>query len=314
MSLRFNFSAMILAAAIGAYLQMRACMASNQGELEVDGYTCNDKSTKTAVYYPDGEGPFNLVLFGHGSSGWNHEGCDECKSQAYSEWLGEVADRGLVVVAPATSSPPSGTDSDPECKKNLDLLTAYTAIKSKPTLTDGVSIFDRIDFDNVRVGIMGHSMGSKHIATLLLTQDLTGDQKTERDNMIKQVIALVFSHDVDTDTKSLENYPSLFLTTKSDATRTEEIEALFPDYLASHKILLNLEEGPHMEPLITGAANGLTGEFLACHLNHDASSCDEVYGKDAGGNYKICGAVESGMETCDVEGTSPVSEKAPIIP
>merc|ERR1712060_906557 len=157
-------------------------------------------------------------------------------------------------------------------------------------------------------------MGSKHIATLILTSDLTDDDKMERDNLIRHVYGLVFSHDVDKDTKDLQHYPSLFLTTKGDASRTEEIKAVFPVYSASHKILLSLEEGSHMEPLITGAANGLTGQFLACHLNHDASSCDEVYGQNADGNYKICGAVESGMETCDVVGTSPVMERAPILP
>merc|ERR1712023_470662 len=67
------------------------CLSVSRGSYDVHGYFCKGKETR--IFYPDGQGPFPLVVYGHGMAPMGH-------ADGREESLAHIASSGFVVLAP----------------------------------------------------------------------------------------------------------------------------------------------------------------------------------------------------------------------
>ena len=254
-------------------------------QFDVEGYSCGKGEMTTNVYFPtSGDGPFPVVLFAHGMDGMPGMG--------YDKWMEDVADKGFIVIAPDTSG--NDVSAIPEmCKKDRDILTALWAAKKSPSPW---STFSTVKADFSNVGVMGHSMGAKHIPTAI------EDASTESaPNNIK---AAVLSHG-GADSKSYPlKIPSFFMTADGDTHTGTTPDDTYPWFdentQAASKVFVNLKAGGHGEPHTTYQLAEWTGVFFQCHLNSDQTACDSIYGT---ASNSICQSVDwvdtkSGSKGC----------------
>ena len=107
------------------------------------------------VWYPDGEGPFPLVLIVHG----NHD-MKDFSDPGYA-WLGELlASRGFVLASIDENFLNGGLRNENDARgwmllKHLELLRTINDSAGKP-------LFGKLDFS--RIALMGHSRGGEAVA------------------------------------------------------------------------------------------------------------------------------------------------------
>jgi len=252
---------------------------------------------KTSIFWPDGDGPFGVVFFAHGASGYdvNMEG-----------WLRDVSATGFVVVAPNTD-----VDADPSknsaCLTDSDLTLAFTESKAKkgslhPALRDGFA-------DWSRTGVFGHSMGAKHLCTMY--------NSAPSDFNIK---ALVMSHDSDVEQCKKLDVPSMYTVSEGDTQKRQTLQRDSfndaSDNKITHKVFANLLNGGHMEPETTGKSqyegqlNMMTAYFLSAHVNQNSDHHDLIYGS---GDGTLChGSIAFAEGNCVTQPSDSQAADAPI--
>ena len=101
------------------------------------------------ILTPEGDGPFPLIAFSHGTTG---------TGPAYLETLEPIAEQGYVVIAPTfpLSSGPNGQFADYDNQPgdvyfSIDAVTKMASDPSDP-------LYNRVQTDNI--GLMGHSLGA----------------------------------------------------------------------------------------------------------------------------------------------------------
>lgn len=210
------------------------------------GYVCGNHGAQTLIFWPDGPGPFHVVVYGHGIGG----GID-----GVNDWLSTIASLGLIVIAPFTTG---GL-----CV--LEFVDMLRALRSTHFF-DLHPALGKADFS--RTGIVGHSMGGFE-ATLAGSFPLLNIQ------------AVVASHGASlTLTKTV---PTMFTTGTADMVVSPLIPlAAFKLCPARPKIFVNLVGGDHMEPRNGGRMNLLTAKFLSCHINQRQDHCEVIYGHGPG--------------------------------
>ncbi len=120
------------------------------------------------VWYPDGPGPFPLVLIVHG----NHD-MAEFSDPGYA-YLGELlASRGFIVASLDENFLNSGLFHDPPKQQAVRgwMLLEHLKLWRKWNGTQGNPFFKKIDVENV--ALMGHSRGGEAAATAALFNTLS---------------------------------------------------------------------------------------------------------------------------------------------
>jgi len=142
------------------------------------------------VWYPEGPGPFPLVLIVHG----NHD-MTEFSDPGY-RYLGELlASRGFILVSIDENFLNSGLFDDPPKQQAVRgwMLLEHLKVWRKWNETRSNPFYKRIDLDNV--ALMGHSRGGEAAATAALFNKLAyyPDDATIRFNYkypIKSIVAI----------------------------------------------------------------------------------------------------------------------------
>jgi len=231
-----------------------------------------EKTSTTKIVYPDGNGPFHVVLYHHGAGGYA-----EPPGPSMEDWLMEMSDTGsFIIIAPKTPSC-GGTACGkvPACQDLRDLYTALTQSREHRELHQALA---KADFG--RVGVLGHSMGAKHAPTFI---------SMHPDANIK---ALVASHGGDDNETALSDLsvPVMFTTTADDTSsdRQPQIYNAFNLAGANHKVFARLLAGGHMEPEADkgGQLATMTSYFMSGHVNLNDEHKKHIYGT---GPTTLCG-------------------------
>merc|ERR1712187_292566 len=244
---------------------------------DVPGYNC--EGSKTMIWCPDDESSKRpVVLFAHGQGGW--------KTEEHKQITEAFASMGSIVIAPATAGG--------NCQSSADLITALDYSKDHPELH---SCLQNADWDNV--GLSGHSMGAKHLASVVI------DNAESR-----HIKAAVFMHGA-SETAELRT-PSMFMTAADDKTATSSV---VDEYNGAtnlhHKVLTDQKTGGHYEPEAQGThkLNDYAGKFLSCFLRRVGTHCQAIYGPPTDGIVPVCEASNVDYQECHVEGNSPVARR-----
>lgn len=252
-----------------------------RGWFEIDGYKCGG-SKSTVLFYPkptaDTDGPFPVVVYGHGAWG-EVDGSDD--------WLATVASLGLIVIAPF-----AGKDTNPcGAKFADDLVLALNA-----TRAGGATLHPALataSWENT--GLFGHSKGAKYVP--LAASRAGGDLN---------VRAFVSSCDVPSKHYHV-HVPAMFTTGTLDKYNVgDEVKKYFEAYSASRKVYANLKDAYHMEVQEGMRLNVLTGQFLSCHVVGKQADCDVVYGT---GENSLCEV----NEYADQDGCIVVSQPSVVL-
>jgi len=286
-------------------------------------YTCgsNFTNTRTKIYYPTGQSGndkkkrFPVVFFARGSGGYVSGSKYE---NGYNDWLENIAEQCLIVIAPMTGRAKS---NEPEsfqnykCFEDYDLMIAYEWTKHNRAFLES-NIFDgtKHAVDIERVGIIGHSGGGHHIPSL------------QANYHIPNVQGVVFSHggsDLPLNYwwPADHNVASMFLTASQDTNVVLNAD-VWKWYQANkergnshyHTVFASTSGG-HMEPVAKYGKvfDAWTGRFLACHLytfgTRKEETCSRFYGKSADVCYdQNLEASSSGgasfVKKCDVSGSA----------
>lgn len=249
-----------------------------RSSFKVQGYICGDGAPSTAVFFPQGDGPFGLVAFRAGTGGFeDHMG----------DWLETIASLGLVVLMPFTGR---GTCRGPDGKGHAyqDLLTLLSVAYESGTALHPV--MGKVDWQ--RVGVMGHSMGAK--AALMAAAKSRSPRHFRYHHRVR-VIAVVASHDSADAERLPEDVAAMFNTGSNDGSQYW-LKDQYNACPSRSKVLANLDHGHHMEPVpdfMVGWGNGCarqnfwTGLFLSCHLGLRQAHCDRVYGREEGSMRQV---------------------------
>lgn len=230
-----------------------------RGVYDVHGYQCGDKSPKTVVFYPIGDGPlgdaaqllFNVVVYGHGLWGYL-DACDEL--------LETIAGLGFIVIAPFT-----GGSFCPQ--EHEDMLLALRASRH-----GGGSLHPALARANFsRTGAFGVSMGAKGAAR-------AGGQDGHDNH---NIMAVLLMHGA----RGAGNLrvPAMFVTGTADTIETPS--SMLRQYhlsVAYPKVFANLESAYHMEVTEGKRLNLFGGKFLSCHVAGRSHHCEAIYGKANG--------------------------------
>jgi len=222
------------------------------GWYEVDGYKCSGQKD-TVIFYPMGEGPFNVVVYGHGAWG-EIDGADS--------WMHTIAKQGLIVIAPFT-----GKTAEP-CGSIFadDMLTALHVSKA-----GGVALHAALGkADWSRTGVFGHSRGAKYAPYAV--------QKAQGD---LNIAAMLLSSDVPEHFIDVA-VPVMFTTGTKDKFNTDnKVLKWFDQHKTLPKVYANLEGAYHMEIISGKRLNKPMAQFLACHVAQRQDDCDAIYGNSA---------------------------------
>jgi len=234
-----------------------------RGWYEIDGYQCGGQKD-TVVLFPQGKGPYNVVVFGHGLWG-EVDGADD--------WLETIASQGLIVIAPFAGRSERGAT----CGYTFadDMLHALRATKAGGAALHPA--FAKADWS--RTGLLGHSRGAK--CAPLAASKASADLK---------VSAMVLSSDVPEEMPPKAPVPSMFVTGTDDKFNKGGLMKTFVDgYDAPAKVYANLKGAPHMEILHGKRLNKFMAQFLSCHVGARNEDCEVIYGDGEG---SLCRAYE----------------------
>merc|ERR1712000_384887 len=109
------------------------------GSYDVNGYVCS--GTRTDIWYPDGTGPFPIVVYLHGASVFGRTTAFEI-----------AASCGLVVIKPVTGGYPGTCSSATQWEEAVTALT--TSQSGGTSLSPGLG---KVDWS--KQGVWGFSMG-----------------------------------------------------------------------------------------------------------------------------------------------------------
>lgn len=240
--------------------------AVSSGSYDLGGFVCGKQEPTCKIWYPTNieKGPFPIITFGHGVGG-----------TILTDLVSSVASLGFVVVAPATSGG--------SCDESDDMLHAISGSKANPSLH---SALDHVDW--TRAGILGHSMGGASAITATPKAQDGGDKYN--------VLAVVISHPFEDDASNVTaqiKIPAMFVTGTED--HRENVKKDFKACPARPKILAEVDDAKHMEPLSPGRMNPFDAHFLGCHVAGLKASCDKVYGNTADAMCKA-----NNMTLCEI--------------
>jgi len=246
-----------------------------RGSFDVAGYHCSSNETVTAIWYPKGDGPFNVVVYGHGEWGEIDENDD---------WLETMASIGLIVIAPFAG------EQDTYCGSPFvyDYIRAVKAAK-----LHGADLHPALaTADWSRIGVVGQSMGAK-FALPSVTNRYSDPNIT----------AVLMSGDVPSHQYDID-LPMMFTTGSLDkSNKNGTITEYFHNVTSSHKIFANLHGAFHMEPQEGERLNLYTSLFLSCHVSQVDSACDIFYGVNGDMSESMCNAQD--YDECVVVGDRP---------
>jgi hypothetical protein len=235
-----------------------------------------------------------VVLYHHGADGY---------SDKMEDWLTEMSDIGsFIIIAPGT--PSCGGSACGNVKACQDLRDLYTALTQSKEHRELHAALAKADFD--RVGVLGHSMGAKHLPTFV---------SLHSDANIKAVVA---SHGGDSNTDALAglSVPVMFTTTADDTSsdRQPQIYNAFNTAGAGHKVFARLQSGGHMEPEKDQSAKGgqlgeMTSYFMSGHVNLNDEHKDRIYGTGSntlcGGGIKFADPTSENCVVCETSSACP---------
>lgn len=226
------------------------------GSFEYTGYNCGREGPQTLVFYPEGEGPFNVALYAHGLGGYLDHGTSSTMD-GVDEWIKTVASIGFIVIVPFGSPGSCGTEY-------IDMLNVLNYTKANSPHP----IFAKANWTGV--GVWGHSMGASAAPRVAEHGPEYGIN----------VLAQVASHGGASGKKV--NVPSLYTTGTLDTKDADhtEFEAQYDECAGRPKVFVDLKDGYHMEPLEGKRLNYLTARFLGCHVQGRQDMCDYIYGGD----------------------------------
>lgn len=235
------------------------------------GYFCG--GSNTVIFWPEGKGPFHVVIYGHGIGGGVDDNWD---------WFGEIASLGLIVLAPNTG--------DGMCVPEfLDTIRALVEGKMLGVLLHPA--LAKADWS--RTAIMGHSMGG-------FMSTVAGSFRG------LNIQAMLASHGGTFPLNLALNVPSMFTTGTADDTVPWEVALLaYKTCPARPKVYANLVGGTHMETREKKRLNRFTARFLSCHVSQLQDHCDAIYG---GGPFSLCRAEHYALlGGCEIEGSPSVT-------
>lgn len=226
------------------------------GSFNVSGYQCGDRSPNTKIWYPDADGPFNVIVYGHGS--WGGIDCG-------SRTIEKVAGVGLIVIAPDTQ----GHDEVCSDIEWQDMILALRAAR-----TGGSALHPALGkADWSRTGVWGYSMGGKTLSNAAIQPGFN----------IKAMLAFHGARNTTT-----LDVPAMFTTGSSDTVEGPAIiRPQFESDPFSPKVYANLKGADHLEPENLGRLNIWGARFLACHVGQRQRQCNAIYGTGPG---TICAA------------------------
>jgi len=245
-----------------------------RGYYEIEGYECASGDKSTVIFYPQGPGPFNVVVYGHGAWGYL-DGSDA--------WLQTVASLGLIVIAPF-----SGEDDDCGSKFIHDLVHVLNLTK-----IGGANLHPALGTaDWSRTGMFGHSRGACYVP----------EAASEAHEPLN-VVAAIASGTVPW-YNPLTEVPTMFMTgTLDSGDATNTTWPYFVNSTATNKIYANLNGAYHMEIQEGERLNVLSAQFLACHVSLSEEDCEIIYGTGPG---TICHPATNDYYSCVVVGSSPI--------
>jgi len=234
----------------------------------VKGYVCS--GTQTDIFYPDGEGPFPVVVYLHGASVFGRKVAFQI-----------AASYGLVVIKPVTGGyPDPGT-----CNSKTQWQEAVTALtKSQSGGTSLSPGLGKVDWS--KQGVWGFSMGGKTTPTAAVQKQLN-------------IGAMVPSHGARNSDKV--TVPSMYLTGTKDTSSSppDVMFEQFSENQAKYKIFANEQGGTHS--WTKGTLDPWVAKFFMCHLAGSETDCAAVYGSGSGSLCKAtkfaqCTLVQPSME------------------
>jgi len=247
------------------------------GWYEISGFQCTDQ-TDMVVFYPPGDGPFPVVVFGHGLWG-EVDGADD--------FMKTIADQGLIVIAPF-----SGKDMNNLCLCTFadDMIHALSETKAGGAVLH--PIFARADWSST--GMFGHSRGAKcaPLAAANAPVDLN-------------VAAVLVSSQAPEEQyrPATLDIPTMMVCGTDDKEGVEETVTAFADSInPPSKVFVDLVGMRHMEITHEGRLNIYMAKFLSCHVAGKEDDCEVVYGAGANSlcqkyNFKTCLAERSNRTT-----------------
>merc|ERR1712046_337903 len=131
----------------------------------------------------------------------------------------------------------------------------------------------------------GHSMGAK--GALMAAAKSRSPRHFPVHRHVR-IVAVVASHDSADAERVPSDVATLFATGSRDW--PHDVMAQYAACPSSSKVLANLDQGHHMEPVPDfklGWGNGCarqnfwTAQFLSCHVGRQQEHCNRVYGDDA---------------------------------
>jgi len=226
------------------------------GSFEYNGYECGREGPQTLVFYPEGQGPFNVALYAHGLGGYLDHGTSSTMD-GLDEWMKTVASIGFIVIVPFGSPGSCGTEY-------IDMLNVLNYSKANSPHP----VFAKANWSGV--GVWGHSMGASAAPRVAHHGPEYGIN----------VLAQVASHGGAS--SKLVHVPSLYTTGTLDTKDADHtaFESQYDECKGRPKVFVDLKDGYHMEPLEGKRLNYLTTRFLGCHVQGRQDFCNYIYEGD----------------------------------
>lgn len=246
-----------------------------RGVFDILGYECSDGYPGTLIFYPEGAGPFGVVLFRGGVDG---------DLDHMDDWLETISSLGMIVLAPFAGQGRCRhhhRDGNRVWKDILHLLNEAVRQGQRLHPALGKANWQRVAF-------VGHSMGAIGATTASIEMLQPGALAVA--DQVK-LVAIVASHDARHAHKIPEDVAVMFTTGSEDQHfKTWRAKDSFEGCRSHSKVLANLHKAGHMEPVpkeklhwASGGArlNWWSSQFLSCHVMSNADHCEAVYGKGA---------------------------------